>query len=192
MRTITEKIYTLSELSDKARERAYRKWLDNYDYPFAYDNRSVLRDFSDIFNLRVDHWEYDTSTYNYRFSTDNSGEVDELKGERLYKYIMNNFWSKLYLPKIFYKSYEKRRKSKVFFDNECVLTGYYLDDIILKPIYDFLEKPTDKTYYDLMDDCLDGFFKACRDDYETCCSEENFADESEANEWEYRQNGDKY
>ena len=57
-----------------------------------------------------------------------------------------------------------KHKSRVFVTNDCVLTGYYMDYEILQPIYDFLKALDNITLDELVDKCIYGFFKACRDD----------------------------
>lgn len=57
---------------------------------------------------------------------------------------------------------------------------------ILKPIYDFLKVPDKHTnLYDLMNDCIDSFFRFCRDDVEYASNEEAFERDCEANEYEF-------
>ena len=51
---------------------------------------------------------------------------------------------------------------------------------------------TDTTLYDLMDKCLDSFFKSCRDDMKYQCSEECFEESCEANRYEFLENGKMY
>lgn len=131
-----------------------------------------------------------TGTYTYRFTSHYSEEEDNLKGVRLLKYLVNNYWNDLYLPKTYWsRNYKKKRKSRVFVSDDCVLTGYCIDYEILKPIYDFLKAPDETTLYELMDKCLDGFFKACRDDMEYQFSEETFAESCEANDYEFLSDG---
>lgn len=113
-----------------------------------------------------------------------------MKGTRLLKYLVNNYWEDLYPPKTYWRrNYKKKRKSRVFVSDDCVLMGYYIDYEILKPIYDFLRAPDDTALYELMDRCLDGFFKACRDDMKYQLSEEAFAESCEANSYEFLSNG---
>ena len=70
-----------------------------------------------------------------------------------------------------------------------MLTGYYMDYEILHPIYDLLKSPDQTTLYELMDRCLNGFFKARRDDLEYQLSEEVFAESCKANNYEFLSNG---
>ena len=46
---------------------------------------------------------------------------------------MNNHWNDLYTPKYFLKG-TKGRKSRIFVDACCPLTGYYIDNCILDPL----------------------------------------------------------
>lgn len=51
MRTETVTIYRYSELSEEAKERAYKEWTP--DYPFEDDNRRTLEAFCDAFGIRM-------------------------------------------------------------------------------------------------------------------------------------------
>ena len=197
MRTITRTydIFPLAELSTAARETAYSEWLSTFEYAYSSDNRSTLEAFERIFNVKVTNWSYDTCLYSYRFTSHYSGEEDELSGIRLLKYLVNNYWHTLFKPKTYYLkgNFKKQRRSLLFTDSSCVLTGYCADEDILKPIYDFLKSPdTDTTLYDLMDKCLDSFFKSCRNDMEYLSSEESFEESCEANGYEFLENGKMY
>ena len=197
MRTITKtyNIFLLAELSTAARETAYSEWLSTFEYPWSSDNRNTLDAFERIFNIKVTDWSYDTCKYSYRFTSQYSAEEEELSGIRLLKYLVNNYWHTLFKPRTYYLkgNFKKQRKSRVLTDSSCVLTGYCADEDILKPIYHFLNSPdTDTTLYDLMDKCLDSFFKSCRDDMEYQCSEECFEESCEANKYEFLENGKMY
>lgn len=145
-------------------------------------NRQSISRWTDGHTIVAPNW--------YRFTSHYSEEEDNLKGTRLLKYLVNNYWNDLYLPKtIWGHNYKTKRKSRVFVSDDSVLTGYCMDYEILKPIYDFLKSPDDNTLYELMDRCLDGFFKACRDDMEYQLSEEAFAESCEANNYEFLSNG---
>lgn len=188
--TRTYEIYPLNELSGEAQEKAHRQWMENFEYPWGKENRDTLKAFEEVFKIEVERWSYDTCTYTYRFTSYYSEEEDNLKGVRLLKYLVNNYWDVLYIPKVNWKhSYDKRRRSRIFVTDCCVLTGYCFDHNILNPIYDFLKSPDNTTLYELMDNCLDSFFKACMDDAEYMISMEAFADECEANEYEFLSDG---
>jgi len=197
MRTITKTydIFQLAELSAAARRTAYDEWLKGFDYSYSSVNQNTLDAFERTFNIKVYDWFYDIYKYSYRFTSHYSGEEENLKGIRLLKYIVNNYWHILFKPRTYYlkSNHKKQRKSRIFMDDSCVLTGYCADEDILKPIYDFLKTPdTHTSLYDLMDKCLDSFFKSCRDDMEYQCSEANFEESCVANDYEFLENGEMY
>ena len=188
--TKTYEVYQFHELTKEAQVKAHRHWVEHFDYTWSEENRNTLQAFERVFKIKVEKWSYDSCTYNYRFTSHYSEEEDNLKGIRLLKYLVNNHWNDLYISKTYWgKNYKKKRKSRVFVTNDCVLTGYYIDYDILKPIYDFLKSPDNTTLCELIDKCLVGFFKTCRDDMEYQLSEEAFAESCEGNNYEFLSNG---
>jgi len=117
--------------------------------------------------------------------------VQDMAGIRLATYIINNYGYGLYKPKNYYsRDCKKKRQSRILTDNSCVLTGYYVDEEILEPIYTFLKYPDCHTTFRLLiRKCLNNFFEACSNDMEEYQSEERFKEESQANEWEYLSDG---
>ena len=193
MRTIqkTYTLFILDELKDEARQRAYSDWLaKGYDYPFASDNRHTLDAFCALFGIVCTRYSYDSTMYNYSFHTRQEEDVEQLAGIRLQTYLYNNFYSGIFKSKTYRtKDCQKKRESRVFVNSECPLTGFIMDDIILQPLYDFLQRPDGRTFKELMRDCLCAFFRSCHDDCEYCESEEHFKDESLQNDWEYLSDG---
>lgn len=197
MRTVTREytLFPIHELSGEAQQTAYYKWLEQVEYTFSSDNSSTMDEFSKLFDLNIRNWSYDAYSYNYSFCTYLSGEVEELSGERLARYIHNNHWFKIFTPKIYWGAMKvggktTKRLSRIFYTSDCPLTGYCADCAILKPIYDFLTHPDSKiTYLKLMERCLESFFQFCRDDVSYTQSEESFKEMSQANDWEYLSNG---
>lgn len=101
-------------------------------------------------------------------------------------YLYNNFHAELYKPKVYWtKDRKKRRRSRISVTCECPFTGVASDEIILQPLMDFIRSPDTRNFKELMRDCLENFFRSCRDDCEYCESEEYFTDESHKNNWEY-------
>jgi hypothetical protein len=192
MQEVVIKVYEINELSEKARRRAYNDWLENIcDYD-TYDIERTLKSFCDLFGVNVYNWRFDECGYDFSFQTYKEEIIDNMKGERLFKYLMNNFWSSLFKKKTIWKNWEKRRTSNVMYDNCCVLTGVCYDEWILEPIYEFLKHPNDNDFYDLIDECLNNFFKNCVKDYEYMTSEEYFVDSAEDNEIMFYENGAFY
>lgn len=195
--TVDYEVYSIDELSENAREKAYYSWLRDFDYPWADDNRATLDKFENIFPIKVKNWEYGYRKYiNFEMTCDD--EIAELSGIRLLKYIYNNYYDFLYKGRYYSirhcdengKYSFKYKYSKVIKDNSCPLTGYYMDDEILEPIYKFLKNPSPSiTFENLMYKCLDNWLYACDKDYEYCTSMEYFIEESRDNGWEYFEDG---
>ena len=188
--TKTYEVYHLHELTKEARNKAHSNWMEHFDYTWDEENRNTLQVFERIFKIKVEKWSYDSHTYNYRFTSHYSEEENNLKGIRLLKYLVNNHWDDLYIPKTYWGWNDgKKRKSHIFVTDDCTLTGYCMDYEILQPIYDFLKAPDATTLCELMDRCLDNFFQACRDDMEYQLSEEAFAESCEFNAYEFLSDG---
>lgn len=194
MKTKTINVYSVNELSDKAKQRAFEKWCQEDDYPWNEENSKALRKFEEIFPVDVRDFEY-----GYRKNIDwkYTGEenIGELNGSRLATYIQNHYGSALFRPK-YIGHLEGKPKftpvySRVQKENSCVLTGYYIDNSILGPIYEFLKKPTNTTFKDLLGDCLESWLSACENDYEGYFSLESFLDHAEANEYEFDVDGNR-
>jgi len=213
------KVYTFAELSDDAKENVFNEFRESIDdYFWHNDNAETLKAFEDIFPIKHSDYRYGCQNYinssieesaiDYYYST----EILEFTGIRLYKYIVNNYSEYLFKP-AYKKSFDGHKKHKrirnkiadhtkkkycsyysgISFDDSCVLTGYCIDDDILKPIYDFLKKP-DKTstLEDILKDCLEEWLSACNRDYEYQFSEEAIIETIDANDYEFTEDGKIY
>jgi hypothetical protein len=180
-------------LPAEQRERAHGDWLHSGpDYPDEYDNRGTLDAFCKLFHVDCRRWEYGDSGYSYRFGMNVGERIEELRGLRLAKYIVNNHGYALFIPKTYRKNF-KCRKSRIQVDTCCVLTGYCMDHDILAPMYEFLARPDPgMTFNRLVDLCLDNYFRACRDDRAYYYSPESFREICEGNDWEFRADGRRF
>lgn len=194
MRTVTINIYKIDELSRSAQRKAYENWLQKAQYPWHDDNVRTLHAFEKIFPIKIKGFEYrfeygeGRNYIHFTFTEDEN--IENLSGIRLSKYIYNNCFDYITSKKIFYGK-SKTRKSKILYVHDCPLTGYFMDEEILEPIYKFLKKPEDITFYTLIRRCLNSWLDACRDDYEKYFSFRNFLDIASINEYEYTENGDE-
>jgi hypothetical protein len=213
MREQKVKVFKINELSEEAKQAAYQKWYDRDHYYFWSDeNAQSLKEFEKIFPVKISNWNYDRYSYDYHLEmTTERDEINNISGWRLAKYIWNNYRNDIFKPKYLKSLSEKdkliehRRVKSKFYENtkvwgntyysglnkdtSCVLTGYYMDNEILDPVYKFLEKPDETTFEDLMRDCAESFFKACVTDHAWSLSMEYFVDEAENNDWEYTEDG---
>lgn len=193
MRTIqrTYTLFTVSELKDADFQKAYEDWLvKGSSYPYADENRDTLRNFCNLFRIVCTNYHYDSCTYHYRFHTDQEEDTEQLSGIRLLAYLHNHFHSGIFIPKTYWTgNLGKKRRSRIFVISECPFTGYVMDDIILRPLLEFMQVPDSRTFKQLMRDCLEAFFRSCRDDCEYYGSEEHFRNESRQKNWEYLADG---
>jgi hypothetical protein len=194
MRTITREVFTVKELLESAKEKAHYNYCSNDSYAWAGENEAVLKEFTKIFPVSITKWEYGYQNFIcFRFTDDE--DIENLSGIRLLKYLYNNYYSRLFKGKYFYKSnyangQHKYRHSRIIMDNCCVLTGYCIDDDILEPIYKFLKNPCKHiTFNDLLDDCLQSWVIACSKDYEAYYDIEHFEEIAKINNWEFYEDG---
>jgi len=207
MRIIEMPIYTIQELSEKAKEKAFNDFCNTDLFPFGSDNEKTLTEFVKIFPVKVNKFSYGNGNYFIDFEFTGDLKIENLKGIRLLAYLQNNYFSSLFTGKWYYgekywanvtpKNKDSRlkykRQSKVLFSDCCTLTGYYIDQDILSPVYDFIKNPLEKTtFYDLMRRCLKKWITACNTSYEDYFVMDNFLDMSESNDWEYTEEGDLY
>lgn len=191
MREITEQIFRVTELNEKALEKAHSDWQER-QYYFGSENESTLNKFIEQFDLELNNYNYDGcgGSVDWDFKLDE--EIENLSGIRLLTYLHNNYFNILFKGKYYYKN-RKHRHAKTILDNCCTLTGYYMDNEILNPIYDFMKKPKkETTFHDLINECMESWIEACNTDYNFYYSEEYFIEESEANECEYYEDGTLY
>ena len=120
-------------------------------------------------------WEPD-----YAFEADNRRTLEAFCtafGIEVTEYIYNSYCH----------SFRWRAKNEG--DEHCLSlfepTGFYLDDVILGPA----KQPTEgKVFGNVIEECLEAFFSACREDVRYTQSQEYFADFAESNELEFYEN----
>ena len=175
MKTIEINAYEFSELNDEAKEKAYNTWLRKHDYFWFDENDNTLREFCRFFDITVTHYEYDTVKAHYSMKTDYDDE--ELSVDEQLKILKSN--------------YEDMKKNAHYGGSDgCELTGYCMDEAILKPIRSIIENDSVFiSYYDAMKTCLDDFFKACVSDYEYSASLEFFEEECSYLDLYFTENG---
>lgn len=216
MRTVRTKVYKFNELSESAKETVIKNERNsNRDVQFYYDEIiESVKEVIELFNLKVGREYTDIR------SSHIDDNILELKGVRLYKYIMNNYYDKLFTPKYLKcggvtevkKPFHRMRKqvlidnncpnkgkysvsyySNTQKDNCCVLTGVCYDNYILAPIYDFLKKiDTTEDFEGLINSIESAIQKTFHDMEEYLYSEEFIIGEIETNEFEYTKEGTRF
>ena len=195
MKKVEINVYEFHELSNKAKKRALQDWINTGDTVFNNEYEDTINAFCKVFPVKYTSYEYSPGAWvNFKMTCDDV--ISELSGIRLRTYIINNYYDNLYKPKFMCISpitvNSKTRYSNCQVSNDCPLTGYGIDMDILQPIYDFLAKPDNSTFKDLIDGCLQSWAQACRDDYEGTLTEEWYADMCEANSYTFLENGELY
>lgn len=211
MRVIEKTVYSFDELSGEAKETAINNYRDdNQDFFWSGEVEDTLNKFCDIFSIdwrRIDYQE--PYRNDYKINLDEN--ILELSGLRLAKYIWNNFNSYLYKGKYYQvnsdkKLIHKRVKSEVLSngkifnayyskiqkDNCCVLTGVCYDDDILRPIYEFLDKPSNIDFETLLNDCIISLCRSVSSEIDWRNEDEQIIEEILANEYEFNEDGTRY
>jgi len=206
MRTIRTKIYKYSELTEQGKASAIENYRNSgYDNQFYYDEIiESVKAVAELLNFKFGREYTDIRTGNI------DDNILQLSGVRLYKYLVNNYYSDLFKPsyiKIIHRSvywkqficergkgqngeytqiYSRMRISK---DN-CPLTGVCYDADILAPIYDFMAKiGTSTTFEDLINDISNAISKCFESTENWLNSKEFITSEFEANNYEFTQDG---
>ncbi len=208
MKTVSIKLYSFDELSEKAKQYAINRERENLSRDYIYDDAEKTVDrFNEIFNVKQGRNSW--LEFSLSHLDDN---ILNLKGQRLRTYIINNFWNDLFKGKYFslwsktevsYEHYKdgypvlKSRHSKVIFDNSCTLTGVCYDHSLLQPMYEFLEwnlRPDYNSYMDLetlIGDCFANLEKDIDSEIEHAESDENISETLRNNEYTFEENGVK-
>ena len=170
MRQETINIYTFEELDDKAKQKAIDHFRNTCDYHWSSEWRDSLNEFEKTFPIKINDWSVGAHDYSHiRFSF--TGEHEDMKGIRLFKYIANNYAHIL--------------------SKDCPFTGYCGDESLLDPIRQFMKRPDkDLSFYDLMKDCLDHWVSEYQGDMESQLEDEYISDFIQANGYEFLENGD--
>lgn len=194
-------IYGIKELSEGAKNKAFYNFCNSEIYPYEDENEKVLNKFENIFPIKINSWSYGGYDNHIGFNMTCDDEISELKGIRLLSYIWNNYRDDIFKGKYYSTNgyYDKKnnyhykyRHSKIILNTDCVLTGYYLDVDILQPIYIFLNKPSNTSFNELIEECLNKWINTCNKDYEYYFSMDNFIEMSDNNNWEYTKEGNLY
>lgn len=186
MKTVA--IFTYNELSDEAKEFAYKKWLDSErEFYFGNDWLTSIKKGLDHFDFRLNDWQIDyycASKGFFRLITGHDREVIKLTGIELKDYILGSY-------PVYYDLYTPNKLVEVF-EGNAPFTGMCYDEEFLQPIKDFLKEPYNITFFELMKLAVKAALKGLENDYEYSQSKEYFEQEAESNEYEYFINGREY
>lgn len=177
MRIEQIKICQFDELDERAKEKA-REWYRSCGdcYGWAEDNLESLKAFCVHFHLKLVNWSLGGSdNYNQRveFRTQLDDEIQQIRSVRLWKWLNNQFP----LPAL---------------DGSCPFTGYAFDETLLDRIREFMKRPWDISYPELMEQCMEEFCTAYANDVDYSYSNEAVDENIRANEYEFTESGDRW
>lgn len=173
MRTVTQKIYTIGELSKDAQERAHAQYLEGIDYFWGDEWKESMEEFCKLFPVKVTDYEISTGSPTFaHIDLTCSDEIADFSGDALRVYLMQNF------------------KETIEAKDGCPFTGYCGDESLLTPIRQFLKAKTrNDTMRELMQECLDTWAADWKADMENQESMEYFKEHAEANDYEFLRDG---
>ena len=200
MRTIERKIYRYDELSEQAKEVAIESMRDRIsDIRIESDSddyRNTLEMIERIFRVNIYDWRVDE--YNSYFRFNFVGVDDDIENEPrlLLRYLNTNVLPCIDNQKRYYsKTARVSRRSRILSNKsyDYCLTGCWCDDAVdnaLNNINQSVKKHFNAREF--VNSILEGFFEQWRNDYEYSNSDECIAEDIEANNYEFYENGEPY
>jgi hypothetical protein len=184
-KTIRIKLYKFEELTPAAQSKAIDEYRNQpwREYAWQHENVDTLKAFCKLFDIDIKR-----GSDNPRFNINNNAL--HLSGQRLATYLWNNYRTFLYKGKYYYN--KKSRRSRVMLENSCVLTGFYVDDAILSDVYAFMTKPNSRDFKTLLNNCLENWERAVREDREEQDSDLYIKETIIANDYDFTKDGKQY
>ena len=200
MRTIECKIYRYDELSDQAQKVAIEFMRDEISNvrieSDSYEYRNALDKIEHIFGVKVYDWNVNEYNPYFRFEFTNIEEDTENEPRLLLRYLNTNVLPYIDNKRRYYsKTSRASRKSRILCNNgyEYCLTGCWCDDAIDNALNNINQSVKNRlNAREFVENLLEGFFKQWQNDYEYTCSDECIAEEIEANDYEFYENGKPY
>ena len=207
MRTVRTKVYQFNELTETAKQKAiqwYRNGNDDADF-FTGEIVASIKAVAELFNLKFGREYSDIRTSHI------DDNILQLKGVRLYKWLVNNYSSQWtdanYISKhkdgsfknsYFEYKYDciKYRKSRISGTNNlenCPLTGVCYDMDIMQPVIDFIKKPDlSTTFEDLTQSIESAISKTFKNNEDWINSDEYITEQIQSNEYEFTADGNRF
>ena len=175
MRTEETKIYKFEELSEEAKERALKAWVDSIHEFFWMDEYfDSIKEGIRAFDCTLDDYNIDwLDTSRSSFKVNSWGLEEFMTRDRDLGTILNEDY-----------------KNKIYSEGGCPFTGFCGDEDFLDPIRAFLKNPDkETTMEELMDDCVYSVLLAASKEAEHQTTEEYFTDHADADGFEFTEDG---
>lgn len=191
---ITTTIYKFDELSDEAKEKFISEEREFEARTTLEELVDCMKSAMDTMGIRVKDYSIDLDGSGY---INLSADCDDLEGVRAYKFIVNNFFSGVDKKKLYYKDWEKRRKSNLdrndWMDN-CPFTGWCYDCAV-KDAWDVfcaeLKSGGCPSVRDFLDELESHYLDEQNKEYYGF-NEEDARELAEANDYEFLEDGTIY
>lgn len=215
--TITRTVYTFEELTPEAQQNAINQYRgDGIDTSSNWEEaRASVTAFCDLFNVSTGSNSWLTLVCP-SFGNDNHNRND-LTGQRLRTYLINNFPSAFYERK--YRGHSKNDhrsterpkdhrmvtniakdhrgnwyrvfKSNFYVTSCCPLTGMCYDESLLVPLKEFIKQPDGRTFENLMTEAGENLRVSLENEDDYRNSDEAIREDIEANDYEFTEYGDR-
>ena len=200
MRTIERKIYRYDELSEQAKQVAIESMKEEISSvrteSDSYEYRNTLEKIENIFGVKVYNWEVNEYNPYFRFEFTNIEEDTENEPRLLLRYLNTNVLPYIDNKKRYYsKTARASRKSRILCNKsfDYCLTGCWCDDAVDNALNNINQSVKNHlNVREFVENLLEGFFKQWQNDFEYACSDEFIAEEIEANDYEFYENGKPY
>ena len=207
-------LYSFDDLSEEVQKQIIEKerWnvMEQCMSGYGTDYHNSLEKFEELMDISVSSWRVDYGSYycnvkiDVKYAYDEEVLLEHLSGKLLLRYLQNNILPSLLTPKCYHtykhvndKPILKSRSSRIIKECSCPLTGMCYDMYLIEPILEHLQKPNlQTTYEDLMDECVESFFKEWHNEYRYWADNEDaIREELHNNQYEdrlYYKNGQVY
>lgn len=190
MRTIRIKLYKFSELSESAKQNAIEWYRNGQEFHWSSEWIESLECALKHYDIELKDYSIDWDNINcsdtrIEFTQDDnySDGIENIQGVRLWKYLQKNYST-------YFCKYDKKYKQTL--DGYCPFTGYCGDENFLDPMRNFIKKPTNITFRELIEDCTHELLKSGCNNWEYQQSEEAIIETIEANEYEFTITGERF
>lgn len=149
MKTIRVNVYKFHELSKEIQDKLVK---ENMERIYSGAMESINEDIDESIKKFMYYTSVSTSRCNL-VVLDNQ-EDHKLEGKYLYRRVRQLIDAYFSEPKRYYKN-GKCRYSNIIIDQSCVLTGCYTDNVILSPLFAYIEgKLNVNSYHELIKACF--------------------------------------
>lgn len=193
MRTVEINIYKMNELSEEIQEKIVNDFRINNDLPFFSEILNSMQAIAKHLEVQITNYEFsDNINFVDSTSLSNEEEIEKFSIHRTYRYIVNHYSSILKQNKVYEKNGKKRVSKIIKEDSCCPFTGVCFDEDFLDVIRKYLNVPDYRTVNDIIKETLNCAIKMFRTECVDYFSKENILGVSEANNWEYTEDGKFY